>query len=47
MKFSWVDDSKNILEHFQKHLFMDGNVEMRDGLNVLLWIKRTFIDELN
>jgi hypothetical protein len=38
---------KKILEHFQKHLLMDGNVEMKNELKFLLWIKRTFIDELN
>lgn len=26
---------------------MDGNVEMKDEVNFLLWIKRTLIDELN
>lgn len=47
MKFAQVDDPKNMLEHFQNNLFMDENVKMEDELNFLLWIKRTFIDELN
>jgi hypothetical protein len=37
---------KEILEHFQKHLFMDENVKMEDELNFLLWIKRTFMMNL-